>query len=381
MTINTIVVGCGAVAQRLYRGPLRELERQGIVCVTRLVDRHLPNAEALASSFPRAAVHDDLEQTLKTSNPGLVLVLSPAQLHADHTLLALAYDNHVLCEKPMATTEALCAKMIAAAREKGRVLAIGMIRRFFPAFAQLREWIVRQEIGEIQSFCYREGKLFDWDVKTPAGFCKRKEGGAGLLFDIGSHAIDYLTWVFGAPTVLSYADDALEGVESNVFMELKTPVCVGTMQLSWDSPLKNELHVVGSEGEAILRVDQLDKLAIKTKIGFQEVKGAYQYRVDMNQPSNHATIPRLYTQSLYCQLIQVARAIRWGEEPAVGGEAGKSCVGILETALRHARPLDISWLNSAQRKANQTLHWTREQWDRSQSSERAALSAPVLSSR
>jgi predicted dehydrogenase len=380
-TINSIVVGCGAVAQKLYRRPLRELERQGVLRVTGLVDRHLPNAETMASSFPRASVHDDLEHTLKTSDPGLVLVLSPAQLHADHTLLALAANNHVLCEKPMAIKEASCAEMIAAAQEKGRVLAIGMIRRFFPAFAQLREMIVRQELGEVQSFCYREGRPFDWDVKTPAAFSKRKEGGTGLLFDIGSHVIDYLTWLFGAPTVLSYEDDALDGIESNTFMKLKTPSCTGTVQLSWDSPLKNELHVVGSKGEAILRVDQLDKLAIKTNTGFQEVSSAFHYPADVDQPSRRTSSPRLYTQSLYCQLIQVARAIRWGEAPAVDGEAGKSCIGILETALRQARPLDIPWLNPQHRKANQTLHGTREQWDRSQSSEQAVSSAPVLSNR
>lgn len=381
MTIDTIVVGCGAVAQKLYRGPLRDLERQGILRVTRLVDRHLPNAETMASSFPRAIIHDDLEQTLKTSDPGLVLVLSPAQFHADQTLLALEYANHVLCEKPMATKEAICAEMIAAAREKRRVLAVGMIRRFFPAFALFREWIVRHEIGEIQSFCYREGRLFDWDVKTAAGFCKRKEGGAGLLFDIGPHVIDYLSWIFGTPTVLSYADDALEGVESNIFMELKTPVCAGTVQLSWDSPVKNELHVVGTRGEAILRVDQLDKLAIKTEAGFQEVKGVHHYPVDVNQPRRRATSPRLYTQSLYCQLIQVVRAIRCGEAPAVDGEAGKSCIGVLETALRHARPLDLPWLNPQQRIANQSLHWTRDKWDQSQLSGRVASSAPVLLNR
>ena len=97
--------------------------------------------------------------------------------------------------------------MIAAARKMGRVLAVGMIRRFFPSFAQLREWVVRGELGEIRSFSYREGKVFDWDVKSPAGFLPG--GGAGLLFDIGSHVIDLLIWLFGVPDVLSYADDAL----------------------------------------------------------------------------------------------------------------------------------------------------------------------------
>ena len=71
MVIKTTVVGCGAVAQRLYLQPLKELERQGILRVTQLVDRHLPHAETLRKAFPRAAVYDDLERAL-TSKESLL---------------------------------------------------------------------------------------------------------------------------------------------------------------------------------------------------------------------------------------------------------------------------------------------------------------------
>lgn len=358
MAVKTTVVGCGAVAQKLYQNPLKELERRGILSVTGLVDRHLPHAETLRRSFPRAAVHDDLERALKETGSTLTLVLSPVEFHPEHTLLALEHGNHVLCEKPMAATAAKCDEMIAAANRKGRVLAIGMIRRFFPSFAQLKELVARQELGELRSFNYREGRLFDWDVKTPAVFSKGKESGAGLLFDIGAHVLDALMWILGVSRVASYADDALRGVESNLTMELDTPACQGTVQLSWDSPLKNELRVVGSKGEAVLRVDQFDRLAIRTEAEFREVTIAHGYPADTIEPSRRAISPRLYTQSLYCQLIQVVRAIQLGEPPAVSGEQGKECVQLIESACRLARPLEMPWLDGEQREAYQQLHWS-----------------------
>lgn len=381
MVLKTTVVGCGAVAQRLYQNPLRTLERQGILRVIGLVDRYLPHAETLRTSFPRAAIYDDLERALKVQESDLTLVLSPVLFHPEHTILALEHQNHVLCEKPMAATEAKCDEMIATAQRKGRVLAVGMIRRFFPSFAHLKELIARGELGDLQSFCYREGKLFDWDVKTPAGFSKGKESGAGLLFDIGPHVIDSLIWLFGTPRVVSYADDALGGVEANFFMELETPTCPGTVQVSWDSPLKNELRIAGSKGETVLRVDQFDKLAIRKGAEFSEVTIEHCYPAETT-PLRHRTMsPRLYTQSLYCQLIQVARAIRLGEPPAVSGVEGKECVRLLESACRLARPLEMPWLNARQQEAYQTLHWANRQWDPSQSSERVASSAPASSSR
>src|SRR5262245_26812418 len=178
MALRTTLVGCGAVAQQLYRKPLQKLQKQGILRVAGLVDRHVPHARELERSFPGAAIHEDLEPALRNGQSDLTLILSPIQLHADQTILALGHGSHVLCEKPMATSEAKCAEMVATAKGKDRVLAIGMIRRFFPGFAQFRRWLQEGMIGEIRSFTYREGRVFDWEVKTPAGFQKQPGGGS-----------------------------------------------------------------------------------------------------------------------------------------------------------------------------------------------------------
>jgi predicted dehydrogenase len=270
----------------------------------------------------------------------------------------LQHKNHVLCEKPMATTEADCVAMLGAAATADRILAIGMVRRFFPAFAQMKAWIDERVLGDIHGYCYREGKLLDWDVKTPGGFIRKNGCGSGLLFDIGPHALDLLLWLFGVPRVLSYADDALSGVEANVVMDLEAPGGSGSVQLSWDFPLKNELRVLGSKGEAVLRVDQLDALALKKGSSFQQFKILHPFPADTLRPARQTMSPALYTQCIYCQLIQLARAIQLGEAPAVNGEFGRECVRVMELARRHAQPIDMPWLNANQRQAYQTLHWT-----------------------
>jgi predicted dehydrogenase len=359
MAIRTTLAGCGAVAQMLYRKPLRKLEREGVLRVTGLVDRHAGNAKTLHEFFRSAAVFEDLSQAIEGGQSDLTLILSPAQFHAEQTLLALRNNSHVLCEKPMAVSVAQCDQVIAASREASRVLAVGMTRRFFPAFAHLRDLINRGALGEIRSFSYREGKVFDWDVKTPAGFTRNSEGGSGLLFDIGPHALDYLIWIFGAPEVVTYADDALRGgAEGNVFMQLQTPTCPGSVQLSWDGPLKNELRVLGSKGEAVLRIDEPDRLAIRTSDLFSEVAIDHAYPADLHQPARRRLIPRLYTESIYCQLIQVARAIQLGERPAVTGEEGKECVRAIESARQLAQPIEMPWLDADQQDAYRGLHWT-----------------------
>lgn len=357
--LRTTVVGCGAAAQILYRKPLRRLERQGLLRVCALVDTSEARARALGAFFPGASIASDLEASLERTASELTLVLSPAHLHHRHSICALRRANHVLCEKPMADNADSCREMVAVAREANKLLAVGMIRRFVPAFAEFRQLLLSRRIGTVESFRYAEGRRFDWDVTTPAAFRDRSQGGTGVLFDIGPHAIDVLIWLFGVPRATAYADDGLLGVESNLRIELGFPGCSGSVQLSWDSPLQNELRVYGSGGEAVLRLDQFDRLAVDTGAGWSEIVSTHRHPADLRQPARDSIGPRLYTDAIFCQLIQVLRAIRLGEEPAVAGQAGADCVAVMEAALRLARPLEMTWLSPEHQRAQQLLHWTR----------------------
>ena len=64
----------------------------------------------------RAAVFDNLQLGLEATSPTLTLVLTPAHLHAEHSVEACRHNSHVLCEKPMAMTAADCEKMITLPR-------------------------------------------------------------------------------------------------------------------------------------------------------------------------------------------------------------------------------------------------------------------------
>ncbi len=352
--MEVMLVGCGAVAKKLYRGPLQSLEKKGIVRVRGLVDRDLEQARRMSAFFSHAEIYDHIGSALKFFEPGLTLVLSPAHLHAEHTIAALECKSHVLCEKPMSITEKSCNEMISRARDMDRVLSIGHVRRFFPSFVRLKKLLASEELGKIKFFEYREGMKFDWDVTTPAIF--QSGSGGGILFDIGPHVIDSLAWFFDADKVLSTADDALNGVDVNVSMELASNTCHGKVFLSWDSPMPNELRVYGSKGVAVLRVDQFDKLAVNMGAGFEELVCDDFFPADLVRPSQRGISPRLYTQAIYCQLINIIRAIRLGEPPAASGAAGRQCIALIEAARRQAQPIDMTWLNPDRKTAFQKLH-------------------------
>jgi predicted dehydrogenase len=287
----------------------------------------------------------------------LALILSPAHLHCDHVVQALLRDVHVLCEKPMASTADDCVRMQAVARERKRLLAIGMIRRYFPAFAELKGIIDDGRLGPLHAFEYREGHKFEWEVTTPAAFRPRAAGGTGVLFDIGPHVIDHLAWTFGDLQVTRYADDALAGIESNASMDVVSPACPGSIHLSWDSPQTNELRVFGAKGEAVLRIDRFDQLAVLGGSGFEPHPITMTFPADVRPAPASTMTPLSYPQAIYCQIVQMARAIELGESPAVDGESGRRTVAVLESALSIAEPLPMPWLDVVEQEAFARLHW------------------------
>lgn len=358
MRIRTIVVGCGAVAQRLYRKPLAKLAKQRLVEVVGLVDPAQEHAREMASAFAGARHFTSLEEACKQTRPELTLVLTPPHLHCAQTLTAFEHGSHVLCEKPMANTAAECQRMNVAAASAQRVLAIGMIRRYFPAFARLRTLVQDGALGRLQSFEYREGHKFEWAVTTPAAFKPRSHGGAGVLFDIGTHALDFLQSVFGDLSAVNYADDAAGGIEATVAMGLRAPACQGEMHLSWDVPQVNELRVVGSSAEAVLRVDRFDHLAVGRPGAFVPQVIDQSFPVDLQKDSPRRIVPLSYADAVLCQLVQVLRAIALGEKPAVDGQGGAACIALLEQALSIAAPLPEPWLAPREQAAASRLHWS-----------------------
>ena len=141
MKQRLLLIGCGAVAEGLYAGALRKLESRGMAEVAGLVDPNPSRTAALQRLFRGAIAFKTPAEALEGVAPDLTIVASPPGPHAEHAVQALGAGSHVLCEKPMTTNVEDAERMVAAAREAGRVLAVGMVRRMFPSLALAKELV------------------------------------------------------------------------------------------------------------------------------------------------------------------------------------------------------------------------------------------------
>jgi myo-inositol 2-dehydrogenase/D-chiro-inositol 1-dehydrogenase len=149
--IRVSIVGCGAVAELFYAPALRALENAGLAKVVALVDPSRDRMAHLRRNFPDAATLADARQ-LEGGDRDLAIIASPVRFHAEHAINALKAGFAVLCEKPMAATVAQAEAMVEQANESGKVLAIGLFRRLYPATSTIHDLIGSGALRSTRSF-------------------------------------------------------------------------------------------------------------------------------------------------------------------------------------------------------------------------------------
>ncbi|MFT7722179.1 MAG: Gfo/Idh/MocA family oxidoreductase [Roseateles sp.] len=139
-----------------------------------------------------ARVTADLDALLADPAVDAVYVATPHSHHGGFVRAALAAGKPVLCEKPLVTTHAEGAELVALARERGVFLMEALWTRFLPAYAQAARWLRDGAIGELRamqsSFCF--ASAYD-----PAHRQWNPALGGGALWDIGIYNLAATRWV------------------------------------------------------------------------------------------------------------------------------------------------------------------------------------------
>ena len=145
-------------------------------------------------------LYTNVEDMLRLPDLQAVSVCAWNAVHAPITIAALKAGKHVLCEKPMATNSKDAEAMQKAAKESGKLLMIGFVRRFGNDCAILRDFINQGSFGDIYyakaTYLRRKGNPGGW-------FGDKSRSGGGPLIDLGVHVIDLTRYLMGNPKPVS----------------------------------------------------------------------------------------------------------------------------------------------------------------------------------
>ena len=126
-----------------------------------------------------------------------VYIPLPNHMHAEWTLRAAAAGKHVLCEKPLAMSEAQAREMVEGCARAGVTLMEAFMYRLHPQWVRAREWVAQGRLGDllaVQSF-------FSYRNLDPQNIRNVPAYGGGALMDIGCYAINVSRMLFGAEPV------------------------------------------------------------------------------------------------------------------------------------------------------------------------------------
>ena len=185
----------------------------------------------------------------------VVYVVTPTGLHLDHTLKGFAAGKHVLCEKPMASDEGECDRMIAAGKDAGRKLMIGYRVQYDPYNLRAIEWARQQKFGPVRHvdapISFNTGGKLTWrnDPKL--------NGGGGPLMDLGIYSVQAARYITGEePSSLTATVYRPEGdprfppgVESRAAWTFQFPGgATATGFCAWDTAGQNRYRVGCEKG-------------------------------------------------------------------------------------------------------------------------------------
>ena len=140
-----------------------------------------PNTDAL---FARAADHD------------LIVVTTDNRSHVPLALTALGAGLGVVVDKPFAPGPVEGRNVIAEAKRRGLFLSVYQNRRWDSDTLTVKRLLAEGVFGEVLRF---ESRFERWRPAVKATWRERADfdDAGGLLYDLGSHAIDQALHLFG----------------------------------------------------------------------------------------------------------------------------------------------------------------------------------------
>jgi 1,5-anhydro-D-fructose reductase (1,5-anhydro-D-mannitol-forming) len=249
--LNWIVVGIGDIAaRRVIPAILAEPRSSLYGLVTR--------DPAKASPY-NSRTWTTVDEALSDSGVHAVYIATPVFLHAPLTIQSLRAGKHVLCEKPMAMNEGEAHSMLGAAEESGCTLGVAYYRRMYPKLQRAKQMLDAGAIGkpvlaELTSHGWFDGKESGEKESGRSWLIDPAQAGGGPLYDIASHRIDVLNFLFGQPQrVTGHLSNAVHhyAVEDNATVMIDyTGGVRGIVDVRWHSKVKrDECRIRGTEGE------------------------------------------------------------------------------------------------------------------------------------
>ena len=265
--------------------------------------RKAEKAKQYQETFGFRKSYGSYDELLADPDVEAVYIPLPNDLHCEWTVKALQAKKHVLCEKPLAVSEAQAQEMFRAAEENGVYLMEAFAYLHSPFVQAVKAEIDAGAIGEIRYFesAFITGRRADTDIRL------RRETFGGALYDLGCYCVSMALWMLGKEPdrVLASAQMADNGIDlftSALLLYDRGPVANLDCGMLPSIGRLDRFRILGTRGE------------ISSPVQFNQ-SGEIPYTVvrEGRQETRTVTVPNNYM----LEVEQLSRCILTKEKPHV----------------------------------------------------------------
>ena len=192
--IGVAIVGTG-FGQKVHIPAFQAHHNTKIVAV---YHRDIHQAKTIAETHNIPYASDNLGEILALPAVEAVSISTPPFLHYEMAKQVLQAGKHLLLEKPVTLNVNEAKELYQLAKNQGVIATVDFEFRFVPQWQFFAQLLAGNYVGNIRLI------KIDWlgssraDVSRPWNWYSSQEKGGGVLGALGSHAFDYINWLFGA---------------------------------------------------------------------------------------------------------------------------------------------------------------------------------------
>lgn len=200
-TIGIGLIGWGFMG-RTHTHALRDLalyypDIDFRVRLVHVCSRRLEKAKEAAELAGYEKFTDDWRDVIADPEVDVVSICTPNDQHEQMAIAALKAGKHVYIDKPLSVASESADRIAEAAKNASGQTRMVFNNRYSPAMMRAKQLIDEGKIGDVLTFQARYLHSGSIDPDKPIGWKQQLQG--GVILDLGSHALDLLTWLIGYP--------------------------------------------------------------------------------------------------------------------------------------------------------------------------------------
>lgn len=319
-------VGCG------YWGPnLLRVFRELPGCRLKwLCDKKPGRLEWARERFPGLSLTSELETVLRDPEVDAVVVATEVVTHHALAKAALKAGKHVFVEKPLAHSTKEASDIAATAKKLKRVLGVGHVFLYNPAYGALKVRVGPQGLGRLLHL--------DLARVNPGPPEPRHD----VLWDLAPHDVSMALDLAGGLPVSLRCTGVRRSLrlDEAAFIELRFPKGLfARIHVSWLSSQRlRRVEAYCENGTLFFDDAAAEKLKVVHPGADTRVGAAAGSKVTLGYLPGRVEVPELRKdEPLRVECADFLDAVREGRSPRSGAALGVSVVRVLEAAARSSK--------------------------------------------